>query len=307
MDIIVGVITCRRPDGLKRLLDALFALDPGDISLTILVVDNACDAATAAVVARFQTPGSPFALVYLEEPEPGIVAARNRCIDFLLSTNAAALAFIDDDEWPLHSDWLQSLTQVMQTSEAPIVAGDVLSVAEPGTPSWALEVLYGASNRQSGDPVNMFYTGNVLIAREVLKQLRPAFDARFALTGASDYHFALRCARAGFNVVFADAPVVEAFPKDRATVRWFLRRGLRSGIGFSRSHLFEEASWLAVLRCLAMTAVRITLGVFVTLSGLLKRNKGMTVKGLFRLASAWGTLAGLVGARHEEYRSRHTG
>ena len=156
-----------------------------------------------------------------------------------------------------------------------------------------------------GDLVNVFYTNNLLISREVLQKINPPFDKRFAMTGASDYHFALKCQKAGFKAIYTVAPVIEEFPKSRATVKWFLKRGFRSGIGFTRSHLFEDTFIKAIVYCLALTGVRILRGLGYCILGLLTLNKTTFVDGLFRLCSAAGTIAGFFGIKHNEYNTIH--
>jgi len=305
-DTAIGVITFRRPEQLERLLDALSRLRQPRGGLEVIVVDNDPQASGRAVATRERGAGSStLAVRYCVEPEPGIVAARNRCVAEFLSTGAASLAFIDDDEWPKDDSWLINLLDAMQRSAADVVAGDVLSTAGDGTPEWATRILYEPSRRPPGAPVPIFYTGNVLIARRVLEYFAPPFDTRFAMTGASDYHFALRCARAGFTAVFADALVLEEFPADRATLGWFLRRGFRSGAGFTRSHLLEDPLIAAVPRTLALAAVRCLRGVGSCLRGGLRGDYAGIVKGLFRIASGAGTASGLFGLHYEEYRRRH--
>lgn len=304
MRVLVAVITCRRVQGLQRLLKALMKLELAVGSYDILVVDNACEAQAEATVREIAKT-SPPSLQYLAEEVPGIVSARNRCVEAFLAGTWDALAFIDDDEWPATERWLSGLVAAMQAHCADIACGDVLSSAGQDVPAWALEVLYRPSGRREGEPVSIFYTGNVLLARRVLEQVRPAFDARFAMSGGSDYHFALKCLNAGFKAVHADAPVVEAFPRERATLSWFARRGFRSGVCYTRSHMYETGGLLTSLHCLRMAAGRAGLGILTCAKGLALLDKGEVVRGLFRFSSAVGTLAGFTNIGLEEYAVRH--
>jgi succinoglycan biosynthesis protein ExoM len=244
--VLVCVITCRRPAGLRRLLDKLTELVVTKSHFEILVVDNdAAGSARPVVDASAGKAGAP--IIYELEPKPGIVFARNHCVATFLVSQHDALVFIDDDEWPAEPTWLDGLVSAWTERNPDIVTSHVVSVAEPGVPRWPLEILYGPCVLQPGDRVTKFYTNNLLLSRRVLTTIQPAFDERFAMTGASDYHFALKCNRAGFLAEYALAPVEEEFPGDRATVRWFVRRGFRSGIGHSRSHVFEEGC--SLFRC----------------------------------------------------------
>jgi succinoglycan biosynthesis protein ExoM len=301
----IAIITCHRPVWLNRLLKSLTKqiVDESTI-LNILVVDNASEQAALDVVNDVSSL-SPFHITYTCEKTPGIVAARNKCVAEFLQSDAQYLFFIDDDEWPAENNWAQTLLKKQKEYNADVVTSHILSVGEPDTPAWAVELIYGKNPLKEGELVNKFYTNNLLISRHVLEKITPAFDKRFAMTGASDYHFALKCNKAGFKAFYTDAPVIEEFPKSRATVKWFLRRGFRSGIGFTRSHLFEDALILAIFYCLAMAGVRFIRGLAYCLIGLITFNKKTLVNGLFRFCSFAGTIAGFFGIKHEEYKTIH--
>ncbi|WP_440874871.1 glycosyltransferase [Thalassotalea sp. PLHSN55] len=301
----IAVITCNRPTWLKRLLLALSKQVASDSTqLDILVVDNACDPATEKVVSEINTH-SAIPVTYQTEPVKGIVAARNRCVTHFLATESQNLIFIDDDEWPSDEHWAQNLIDKKQHYQADIMTSHVISVGEEGTPEWAVDLIYGKNPLVEGDQITTYYTNNLLISRHVLEQISPAFDMRFAMTGASDYHFALKCTQAGFKAFYTDAPVIEEFPKSRATIKWFLRRGFRSGIGYTRSHLFEESKSTALMRCLFMAGVRFARGILYCLKGIVTLNKTTFVDGMFRFCSFGGTIAGFFGIKHEEYNTIH--
>ncbi|GAA6173998.1 glycosyltransferase family 2 protein [Colwellia sp. KU-HH00111] len=301
----IAIITCRRPIWLKRLLESLTKQNIDDSTvLNILVVDNASEQTTVDVVNEVSSL-SPFKITYACEKTPGIVAARNKCVTEFLQTDAQYLFFIDDDEWPAEESWAQNLLNKQKEYNADVVTSHILSVGEPGTPEWAVELIYGKNPLQEGETVNKFYTNNLLICRHVLEQINPAFDKRFAMTGASDYHFALKCTKAGFKAFYTNAPVIEEFPKSRATVKWFLRRGFRSGIGFTRSHLFEDSLFSAIFFCLTMASVRLVRAIGYFLLGIVTLNKTTLVNSLFRFCSFAGTIAGFFGIKHEEYKTIH--
>ena len=301
----IAIITCRRPIWLKRLLESLIKQNVDlNTSLSILVVDNACEQTTHDVVDTISS-SSPYKITYSNEKTPGIVAARNKCVTEFLKTDSQYLFFIDDDEWPANDNWAQTLLHKQQEYDADIVTSHILSVGEQGTPEWAVELIYGKNTLKEGDVINKFYTNNLLITRHVLENIAPAFDARFAMTGASDYHFALKCTKFGYKCFYTDAPVVEEFPKSRATVKWFLKRGFRSGIGFTRSHMFEDALFSAIFYCSFMAGVRFIRGLGYCILGAITLNKMTFVNGIFRFCSAAGSIAGFFGIKHEEYKTIH--
>lgn len=304
-NVFICVITCRRPQWLARLLDGLLAQQIDEhIKASVLVVDNAQDAATKQVVED-KAATSAIPVIYDVEPQPGIVFARNRCAQRFLEEQGDYLVFIDDDEWPQSPDWLNRLCEGSDKYQADVVTSHVISVGEPGTPEWSVDLIYGNNPFTEGQFIDVFYTNNVLISRNVIASLNPCFDERFAMTGASDYHFALRAKHAGYRCVYIDAPVVEEFPKSRATIKWFCRRGYRSGIGYTRSHIFEESFGKALARCAVLSGVRVLRGLGKLIVGAVTGNKTKYVDGLFRLCSAWGTIVGFFGVKHEEYKVIH--
>lgn len=304
-NVVIAVITCRRPEWLARLLDGLLALEcDTHVNPSILVVDNDSAGSSRAVVEARQT-GAKMPVTYDVEKQQGIVFARNRCVELFHEMNGDYLVFIDDDEWPQQPDWLNRLVSAASEYHVDVVTSHVISVGEPGTPEWAVDLIYGKNPFTHGQFIDVFYTNNLLLSRKITEELSPCFDARFAMTGASDYHFALRAKKAGYQCVYIDAPVVEEFPKSRASVKWFCRRGFRSGIGYTRSHIFEESYKTALLRCIALSGVRVLRGLAKLVVGTVTNNKTTRVDGLFRLCSAAGTIAGLFGVQHEEYKVIH--
>ena len=301
----IAIITCRRPKWLQRLLEALIKqkVDSGT-ELDIIVVDNAGEEAVEEVVSQV-IADSPFQINYFHEAQPGIVFARNRCVTEFLKTDSQNLFFIDDDEWPEADSWAQNLLNKQKEYQVDIITSHVISVGEESTPQWAIQLINGKNQFKEADLAPVFYTNNLLISRKTLETVTPAFDKRFAMTGASDYHFALKCKKAGFVSRYTVAPVLEEFPKSRATVKWFLKRGFRSGIGFTRSHLFEESISKAIFRCLIMSGVRLLRGLGYFLLGVVTLNKTTVVDGLFRICSSVGTIAGFFGIKHNEYDTIH--
>lgn len=304
--IVVGVITCKRPEWLSRLLDSILKQTVSDeLKVTIVVVDNATDEDTKTVVTSKAATANRMSIIYATEPKRGIIFARNKCVSFFQSLNADFLLFIDDDEWLDGCDWIDSLVNASDKYRADIVTSHVISVGEEGTPPWAVNLIYGKNPYSEGDVVTAFYTNNLLLSKNVINETEPCFDKRFAMTGASDYHFALRCNQKGFICIYTDAPVMEEFPKSRATVKWFCRRGFRSGIGYTRSHLFEETFIKALAKVLFMTIIRLGRSVLSLFQGVLTLNKTKLVDALFRFCSAAGSIAGFFGIEHEEYKIIH--
>lgn len=305
VDATISVITYKRPLWLKRLLESLSKQKISvNLDVDILVVDNASDKETEGIVNHISSI-SPYKITYSTEATPGIVSARNKCVTLFLASSSKNLFFIDDDEWPKDDDWAQKMLDKKELYSADIVTSHILSVGEEGTPEWAVSLIYGENALSEGDVVKIFYTNNLLLSRKVVETITPAFDSRFVMTGASDYHFALKCSNFGFKAVYINAPVVEEFPKSRATIKWFVSRGFRSGIGYTRAHFFEDQLLVAISKGCIMSVVRLMRGIIYLFIGCITLSKLKIVDGLFRLCSSVGTIAGFFGIKHNEYKVTH--
>ena len=303
-DATLSLATFNRPKGLERLLRALLTQDVGDYNIVVLIIDNACDAATREMVSEL-SKSSEYLGQYVEEPQRGIVAARNKAVEVFLNSDSQNLAFIDDDEWPRDDNWIMSLLVGMDKHNADIVTGPVIAVNFSGVPNWVTSVIHDFGKHSPGERVKYFYTNNLLVSRRVLEKMRPAFDNRFAMIGGSDYHFAIRCLAAGFRAIYIDAPVMEEIPASRATVNWFALRGFRSGIGYTRAHLIEEGVLKGGFRSIFMAGIRLARGGALLVAGLATLSKARLVNGMFRVGSCVGTIAGLFGASYREYLAVH--
>ncbi len=301
----VSIITCRRVEWLKKLLDTLYNQETGEgIQFDVLVVDNALDNNTKELLAKYKShPNGEY--IYDVEPTPGIVFARNKCVARFLENEYDYLIFIDDDEWPKYPDWILNLVTAQKKYQVDVVTSHVESVGEKGVPDWAVDLIYGNNTLYEGQSITTFYTNNLLLTRNIVEASSPLFDERFAMTGASDYHYALKAKKSGFKAVYTNAPVEEIFPKERANFKWFLKRGFRSGIGYTRSHIFEDGRFVATLKAITFCGIRLLRSLAYGLKGIVTFDKRELVNSAFRASSAVGTVMGLFGVQHQEYLQAH--
>lgn len=303
--VLIATISHSRPVGLARLLKHLEAqqIDHG-LYLAICVVDNDCTGRNDEVVARAQT--GPYKIDLIKEPQKGIVHARNKAVEFFLRSDFEALAFIDDDEWPEHDHWAQNLIAAQAESQAPIITGDVVCKPDNKSFDWVAEAMGRPFKAKNLMRVAKFYSNNVLILRNVLETIQPAFDPRFNLSGGEDLHFAIRCRRAGFKAIYTSkAPAVELFPASRASISWFIMRGFCNGSGAARAALYEAPGLAVYGQQIIMAALRFGRGSITSLHGILTFNKGRFVLGLMRGGAGIGTIAGLFGGKFDSYKTIH--
>jgi succinoglycan biosynthesis protein ExoM len=121
--VAVCIGTFRRPEGLRRLLQALDALRFERLprpDLVIVVVDND-PAGSARAVCDSIAPTVRYTIRYEIEATPGISHVRNRAAR-LARDQADLVAYLDDDEVP-EPRWLEELLVVQQAHAADVVAG----------------------------------------------------------------------------------------------------------------------------------------------------------------------------------------
>lgn len=298
--VALAVITYRRPELLAGLLASLQAqelADPQAWSVRIVVVDNDADASARTVVAAST---GPWGIAYAVEPDPGIPAARQASVG--LCTADDAVIFVDDDE-VAPPGWLERLLGSWRRTGADVVTGPVQGILPADAPAWARhsDVYSSVGKHRTGDELDKAYTNNTLVSRRVLDSVTPAFDPAFRFTGSSDLHFFLRVRAGGFRIVWDDEAVVhEIVPTSRLTRGWLVRRAFRSGAGDSISRRLIMPGWKGAAVSVALGAARIANGIVLVVLGL--ASPARRIKGLRRLVSGLGSLAGVVGINHDEYR-----
>lgn len=232
--VTVAVCTFRRPQGLARTLQGLWAQqDLAGCAVTVLVVDNDAQA-SARSVAESALPPSPWILRYVVEPTPGVAAARNRC---LAEATTELIAFVDDDELP-RPDWLATLLRCHSSTAADAVFGSVVPQFDASPPAWSGSgALFAKPRHPTGHVVGWeaAYTANVLLSRRLLRAAGGGFDERFAASGGEDTQLFWRAERAGAKLVWCDEAIVyEHVPPARVRLVWLLRRALKGGQNWVR-------------------------------------------------------------------------
>ena len=320
MRIAIGVITRRRPQGLRRLLESLGRLDlsgsersgnsrargaSGRIEAEVILVEN------DESPGRGAPPPCRLPLRHVFEPRLGIPFARNRVIEIALAEESPggfdAIAFIDDDE-TADAAWLRELAATLESCDADAATGPALPAFEEGPPPrWAERSgAFDCLDFPTGTARPTAFTHNVLVRTEALRRTGLRFDERLAMTGGSDTHLFSRLAKAGCRIVWCrEAICREWTPASRLTVAWARQRAYRIGAtdAWIARDLGERSTaglfWLAFRYLLR--------GPFRFVAGLPRRGfAGAAVACLQDLAKARGLVAGTLGFfRHEEYRTHH--
>lgn len=305
MEVAVCVITYRRPEGLKRLLESLNALtfQAQALDLRVVVVEND-ETGLAQRVCNDVRSTLRWPLEYHVEPRRGIPFARNKAVAVSKHT-ANFIAFIDDDEVP-EPNWLDELIRVQREHNADVVTGPVLPHFMEKPPSWIVSGKFFERQRYpTGCQRDRAYTSNVLFRTEIFDKLDPIFDERLAMTGSSDAHFSRRVHQAGYTILWANEAIVHDWlPASRVNGRWILQRAFRVGTttAFILLDLYPMAK--ALVLGLASGCFHLFFGTVLLVVGWVRGRVGL-VKSLRELCYGAGMLLGLFGTRYQEYRRTH--
>jgi len=132
----VAICTRNRSVMLRRVLESFCTqLVPKGVPWELLVVDNGSTDATSEVAAAFV---SRLPLRLVQEPEPGLSAARNRAVS---EARGEYLLWIDDDAIP-EPGWIAAyLEAFLAWPEAALFGGPIAVAFDAPLPDWFRRVL----------------------------------------------------------------------------------------------------------------------------------------------------------------------
>lgn len=300
--VTVAMLTFRRPDELAETLPHALDQVVGVGGAELLVVDNDTSPSARATVEAHVAAGAP--VRYVHEPEPGIVAGRNRA---LAEAGGDVLVFLDDDERPSPA-WLRTMLEAHERFGGAGVVGPVVPEITGEVDPWIRAGRFFERKRHpTGTPITVAGTGNLLVDLGLVRRLGLRFDPAFRTSGGSDTAFTRELTAGGARLWWCDeAPVVDLVPVDRATRRWVLRRAFRSGNSRVRVAVHQARTRLGQvperLRGAGHGVARVVVGGCRAVGGTLVRSPGHQARGARTVARGAGMLAAAFGGVYEEYR-----
>jgi glycosyltransferase involved in cell wall biosynthesis len=225
--ISVCVCTYKRPDLLRRSLEALCAQETGGLfTYSIVVVDNDRAESGHAVVSAIQT-GSVVPLKYCVESRQNIALARNKAVEY---ATGDFVAFLDDDEIPINR-WLWNLFQACTKYNVDGVLGPVKPHFDQKAPRWVVNGdFYNRPTYPTGFVIDWRKgrTGNTLLRKLVFTAGEQPFRPEFRV--GEDQDFFRRMIEKGHAFIWCDEAVAyEVVPPSRWKRTFMLKRALLRG------------------------------------------------------------------------------
>jgi GT2 family glycosyltransferase len=238
ISVAIVIPTHNRSSLLARTLEALAAVDYPAKS-AVVVVDDGSDPDHAAAN---QTAASRFGARYLQQPNAGPAAARNRGVAV---TSSELVAFLDDDCAPAR-DWLDELTEPFTHSGSGPLGGVGGRIVSQPPHNWVSRFCALAEYSVGVQPVfTNAATPNACFARHVLDEV-DGFDEGFRHPGGDDPDLSRRVREAGYELRFVPDAVVSHAEID--SLCEFLQHLFRRGLGEARGKRKEARRGRLLLR-----------------------------------------------------------
>lgn len=205
------------PEGLRTTVESL--LDQTATDYEVVIADNGSTDGTAAVAWEFARRERVRHVV--EDEIQSSYAARNAGIE---AANGDVVAFLDADMW-VESDYVETVTDRMESGDLDYVGCDVALVADGGT--------VAGYRRATGFDVETYVREKrfaptcCVVTRQRVFDAVGRFDSRLRSNG--DLEFGHRVREAGFDLAFE--PAVTLYHPARSTLRDLVAQSRRIGRG----------------------------------------------------------------------------
>ena len=235
--VSIVIATYNRAEMLRKALFSLDALDYPRNSYDVIIADDGSEDATREIVEQTKQEIS-YDLAYHRQENRKAGAARNLGIR---QSRGEIIVFVDDD-MIMPREWLRTLVRPFREDPGVGAAGgpgyytpDEVSLLSRGI-SYALTSFLGTAGVHGTTKVRWarFYprSGNMAARRDVLKEVGMFNEKIFP---AEDIDLVFRIRKAGYKLVFVDAPV-QHFP--RTSVKGFFKQVV--SWGYMRMELFRR-------------------------------------------------------------------
>ena len=301
-NLVIGIATYKRPIMLKKLVLSIIGCNINKSSIkdvNIIIVDNDIDkTAEIAVNELKERFCNSYKMDYFNHPAKGISNVRNELIKKASLLNPDFIVFIDDDEY-VTSEWLNELVKTIINNNSDAVRGPVLAVLDKSVPEY---ISYWFKRESYADNAQIYSltTGNLILKYTSLKKYDVWFDSRFNIIGSSDNYFGVQILKKGAKINWsANAITYETIPKNRANLKWLIRRIYRLASTYTYVLKLSKEN-LKVIKKILVSLIYIILGVVTVIIILIPVKKKYW--GILKLTEGIGGIAGLGNLMYKEYK-----
>lgn len=306
VNITVAALTYRRPEGLRKLLEALTQLRQSPerpYTLNVVIIDNDKAASARPIIDGF-AENPAYRLIYVVEERQGIPMARNRAMDEA-PPETDLFVFVDDDEWPVE-DWLDAMLATRAATGAPIIHGPVEPVYAPeGNQYFTRTHVFADRRHPEGTAIGYAASNNVMMDLAAIRAAGLRFDERMRFSGGSDFLFFDQAIRRGLKICWSEAAMVyDIIPASRMTWKWAAQRQFRLGNTFAVASRIQDGT-ADRLKLAAKGVARVGLGAAMLPALAVSPYYGW--RGIAHVLRGAGIVNGLFGQVYNEYAPERLG
>lgn len=300
--VAICIPTFKRVHMLENLLSSIFEnnINSALISqVNIIVVDNDQEKSAEPSVQKFlNRTNARVTLSYFVYSTKGIAGIRNELIKRAFNTRSDFFIFIDDDEF-VTENWLNEMLQTIINTKADAVRGPVMAV-KPDKVSEYIWCWFKRESYPDHTQLSTLTTGNIIFRTSSIEKFRLWFDSRFNTTGSEDAYFGMQFLRKGGQIIWSEKAITyEIIPKNRANLKWLIKRTLRTSGTYSYM-LKLQKKYILVTKKIIVSVLYLFFGM-LALSALLTSHK-KKYWGILKIAEGIGGISGVMNIRFKEYK-----
>lgn len=290
--VSICICTKNRPEGLEKLLLSIFNIRTYDnnLNISITIVENNLKQQVESLVRELQII-SPFKIRYFLEPNIGISSARNRAIR---ESNDSDFCVFTDDDQIVDKEWLVELIKCQREFNADGVYGLNPPIFKNDVPRY-ISSFFSKKYITYGTELKCAATGCLLLKTSTLENYSLKFDERLNYLGGEDVLLTSQLVSCGGKIINnSNAIAFELIPKERATVKYIIKRTFRNSITHITVSKYLKVGEIILLQELFTALVKIVYGVIILLPYYLFGSDNK-LKGLTMVARNVGILYSLFG------------
>nr|WP_321356186.1 glycosyltransferase family 2 protein [uncultured Draconibacterium sp.] len=300
-NISICICTRQRQNALLNLLNSIDKINSKSLKqnykVEIIVIENDNKPFLKNVIDGLKDK-SKFPIKYFHEKNPGLCYARNRAVKETF--NSDFILFVDDDQ-QVKTDLLENLVKAQKEFNADAIYGQNPPIFDSkGVPVYIQE-FFKPNKKEYGQILKIAPTNCLYIRRAILNTYNPPFDLRLNFVGCEDLMLTHQLSCDGYTIRSnPDATAYEIIPKERATVKYIIKRSFRNMNSLFYYHSISNQNY-ENKKLLIKAPFRLIAGFILSIPCLLLGNKNK-LKGIILISESCGVMYGIIHGRYNFYK-----